>query len=209
MPPKQLLLATFPATLLAPVAAMADHHGEELETASTDEAKAEAAAPEVFGIAMGQPVESLSIDLESERTPHVYYLDPPSDHPEIDLLSVFAPPATGVCSVVMSVSPYEKDRYGRAAMADYNRRKAELIDRFGKPSETDTLRRGSRWKDADEYALSFWHGDRKLSSKWELNGSQGYSSISLWMSANKPDALYVLVNYKFSNYETCSSAPVR
>lgn len=200
--PRHFAAAAFCAMLLAPAAPVA---GQENPAGAADTAPmSQVPAAQAFGITMGQAADTLPIIETSETMAHVHYLAASPDYPEIERLSVLAPPATGVCSVVMTTKSAANDRRGKAAREQYDRLKADLVRQFGQPEETDALRRGSKWNDKDEFALSIWHGDRQLSSNWALGGQGGYSSIAVRVVTDRPNSLALLVNYKFANFSQCS-----
>ncbi|WAT17137.1 SHOCT domain-containing protein [Aurantiacibacter sp. MUD11] len=160
-------------------------------------------APTVFGIRMGQPLASLQV--MQEHPNQRYQVTPQVTDPEIDVMAVQATAETGVCKVQMYGRTYERDRHGRAVLAAYDRYHPALVAEFGPARETDTLARGSDYDDADEYALSIFHGDRQRSSFWQLDGSDGISTVLLDITSDGPLGLYVYLGYEFSNFDECQA----
>lgn len=159
--------------------------------------------PVVYGVEMGEPIASYTVldELKNSR----FEIAPPTSISGLATLVVQGTPETGVCAVEMFGTIHKNDRRGRAALMDYDRQRQELDHQYGLPSERDFLRANSEWDDADEYALSTWHGHRSKSSVWQLDGSKGIATVYLSIFAHRPNDLYVKVSYDFSNYEQCKS----
>ena len=159
-------------------------------------------AASAFGIRMGQPLSSLTVlkDLQS-----AYVVTPPVPDPEIDYLGVMATPETGVCSVLFYGRDHKKDFRGTSVLPVYERYKRMLEEQFGPGEEVDTLKPGSKYTKPSYYAVSFWHGDRRRLTSWNLGGKGGYSAVKLEIRTARPPDLYVHIDYEFANYDKCEA----
>ena len=162
---------------------------------------------QAFGISMGDQIASISI--QEDLGNNLYRIAVPSPHPEFETYVLEATPETGACMVRGVGKDHENDAYGLSVRAAFAGLSKALVERYGQREVVDFLRSGALWKDTDEWVMSLRQNERAYQEIWETEYNSSLpdtmSEIILGVSASARDDSYVVLQYRFSNFEACKA----
>lgn len=169
-------------------------------------ATAALAAP--FGIAMGTPVNQLTV--VSTESPNTYKIRVPIPNSEFESYTVIAPPGIGVCKIIAVGRDHTGDHDGMAIRATYSDLKTALASKYGPSKEFDFIKNGALWSGDTEFAMSLRQNERILSSFW----TAGYGSalpgdltgVMIEGHATSASSTYVNIVYEYANFTQCSAS---
>lgn len=109
----------------------------------------------------------------------------------------------GLAKVVASSKIYPNDEYGIHVREEYETLKKQLIKKYGKPKSYDLLKKGSIWKEDNEFVMAIRCKDRVLASLWENNLPNNLKSILLEVNAGLlPDDTQLTLGYEYENFHS-------
>lgn len=162
---------------------------------------------QAFGIQAGAAISSISV--KENLGNGSYLITVPTPHPEFSDYVAVASDATGVCLVRGVGKSHDNDRFGNDVRDAFSSISKALGGKYGEHAHYDFLRIGSIWKDSDEWVMSIVQNERIFQDVWDGESKsvmpEDISEIILGVSAQNSSSSYLVLQYRFSNYEKCNA----
>lgn len=159
-----------------------------------------------FGMEFGWSLEELEAsgiyaeEFMPQGTTTSYLVVPENSHPLLMLYTAFIDDEYGLFQIRAISQPYYEEYQIRVI---YNDLKAQLMSAYGEPyTEYDEITDDSDWQGSDNFISSILYGDRKLSTTWRPDPSDGDPAVvALGILPVDESTAFILLLYGSSNSE--------
>ncbi|QEI06071.1 hypothetical protein FXN63_09660 [Pigmentiphaga aceris] len=116
----------------------------------------------------------------------------------------------GLCSVIAIGHEKRTDSFGESLHQDFTKLKDALTARYGKPEmHIDGVRRGSIWKNPEDFMMGLLNEERMLDTLWESSKTKplpaSLYSVRLSAAAKSPVVAQIGLGYHFMNVQQCNA----
>jgi hypothetical protein len=165
---------------------------------------AQGAVSAPFGIRMGAAKSELTI--AAEPNPWMVKLaSVPRPHPDMETYIVQVTPKAGVCFVKAVGKTLTTNADGADMRTVFNDLKTQLEGVYGPGQVHDRLSPGSIWNEPRDYMMGMVKGERTLMVVWSGQLGPGLERVGLIMKGLSRESAYAVVEYYFTNYESCEA----
>ena len=166
-----------------------------------------------FGLKMGlskEQIEAMGVQL-TDRKEGVYSAEKlVKTHSVFEIYLLTIGEKEGLCRIMGVGKTIETGSFGTALQDEFNSLEKQLKDVYGKNSRYDFVRKGSIWKEPEDWMMGLLKTERTLTAMWlPKEGSvmkESISGIVLDTMALSNTSGRVSLNYLFSNSEECSES---
>lgn len=164
-----------------------------------------------FGLEMGMSLNDLRrvANPTPGKQPNVWHLTKvPVPHDAFEFYSVNLAPGVGICSITAYGQTVKTSVYGDTIRREFSSLEDALTEKYGKNRKFDFLRKGSIWKEPNDWMMGLLKGERNLTAFWgPENGSKMSDevvSIQLKAEALNAESGFVTAVYVFSIAQKCA-----
>ena len=129
----------------------------------------------------------------------------PKPHDDMELYTVTYTPETGICRVYAASRTVTDSVFGERTRDLANELIQQISSSYGPPERYDFLRRGSIWKEPQDWMMALLKEERSFSAFWTKKMKNRVRGISLDARALKTDAGWVGLSFEFDNYDACEA----
>lgn len=162
-----------------------------------------------FGLQSGAPLSSY--DTSPLEDPGLYAFNSvPKPHPSFDTYRGIFHSSTGLCQIQAGTPIVTTNVYGSKAIQEFDALVASISTRYGKSERFDFLMEGSIWSEPGDWTMALKKDERKLQVWWDKESGStvpdDIESIQLKAIGLSRDAVFFMLNYRFTNFDTCIAA---
>jgi len=161
-----------------------------------------------FGIDMGMSLEEVTKISKIEPVSigdDAYLITPPNTNNLFEMYMVKIHHLHGVYLIKAIGVDISVTGYGDELKLEFNKLVQNLEKNYGKYKKIDYLKRGSIWKDADDFMMGLLKGDRSLIVSFDKESKATLPSdlkeILVGVSAKNQNTGYILLEYYSTKYD--------
>lgn len=162
---------------------------------------------QAFGIEMGTNLSDLE-SAEDIGDGH-YTINVPSPHSEFETYVAVLSEATGVCTIRGIGKNHDNDKFGSNVQAAFKNLENALNNNYGTGEHVNWLQPNALWDGSHEWVMSIRQNERVFGTDWTTESGADFpeelDAIMMQVRALGSDTAYVVLQYRFSNFEECDS----
>lgn len=145
----------------------------------------------------------------TDKVQSLYLLTtPPKPNNLFEQYALVISPTVGLCQIRAIGKMIDTNNFGHQLKDQFSTLQTSLSAVYGQPQVLDSLMPGSIWKESRDWMMGLREKDRSLIAEWNStpasplkNGIEGITMVARAQSGSEG---YVMLQYSFSNYKTCT-----